>query len=80
MNTDIDRAVALSKGQQKFFNGVLIPRIAEHFNRIDPMYEGFDKDIWKEYLWRRFGSPCGDCAIQAIVDWCDELDISLDNA
>jgi hypothetical protein len=75
-----DRAEALSKGQQKFFNGVLIPRIAEHFNRIDPMYEGFDKDIWKEYLWRRFGSPCGDCAIQSIVDWCDELDISLDNA
>jgi hypothetical protein len=78
--TELDRAIALSKGQQKFFNGVLIPRISAHFNNIDPMYVEFDKDIWKEYLWKRFGSPCGDCAIQAIVDWCDDLDIDLDNA
>jgi hypothetical protein len=78
--TDIDRAIALSKGQQKFFNGVLIPRISAHFNNIDPMYVEFDKDIWKEYLWKRFGSPCGDCAIQAIVDWCDDLDIAIDVA
>jgi hypothetical protein len=75
-----DRAEALSKGQQRFLNGVLVPRIKEHFDKIDPMYADFDREIWKQYLWNRFGSTCGDCAIQAIVDWCDDLDISIDVA
>lgn len=80
MSAELDRAIVLSKGQQKFLNGVLVPRIKAHFDKIDPMYVEFDKDIWKEWLWNRFGNPCGDCAIQAIVDWCDTLDIDIDNA
>lgn len=67
---------SLSKGQQKFLNGILVPKIRLHFI---PLGIDFTKEEWKEYLWSRFGSACGDCAIQAIVDWCDELDISIDN-
>ena len=68
--------LALSKGQQRFLNGILVPKIRVHFISLGI---DFTNAEWKEYLWSRFGSPCGDCAIQAIVDWCDELDITIDN-
>jgi hypothetical protein len=71
--------LSLSKGQQRFLNGILVPKIRLHFTVINSELADFTHAEWKEYLWNRFGSPCGDCAIQAIVDWCDELDITIDN-
>lgn len=71
--------LSLSKGQQKFLNGILVPKIRLHFTIINSELAEFTNEEWKEYLWNRFGSSCGDCAIQAIVDWCDELDITIDN-
>jgi len=75
----LERAVVLSKGQQRFLNGVLVPKVAEHFSSIDPMFGQFDKTEWKQYLWNRFACPCGDYSIQSMVDWCDGLDIDLYN-
>lgn len=75
----MNRSEVLSKGQQRFLNGVLVPRISSHFKALDGKFGDFTHDEWKEWLWSRFGSPCGDCAIQAMVDWCDDLDITLDD-